>query len=1071
MNKKFTKLIAALALLVFMTPSMAGWGQTRDNYNVTYNYSDLENMLSGDYVAVSGSPNYYKVPETAGNSATIAIPITVQPTSNITLTFRIATFGSGTNPSSSNTTITAVGTETGSNWTGSGVSSYPSSSTYVNGTMTITKPDTPTTLGGLTVTMGVNSGVKIFRLQSITVSYEYAPTVTAPTISPDSQWFSTSVDVTITPASGTTGYYTTDGTDPSSSNGTEITGANASFTVSATTTVKAIAYKDSEASSISSATYNKIFDNIAALTATSVAGEYQVNLSDAVVTYVNGSYSYIQDASGAVVYYKSEHGLTAGNVFNGTVTVSYQKQNNNPRITSLSGVTPVSGLAPDPTSLKQSEWSYTFNNVLSQYLEITRATITTSSSKYYVSLGGENVQLYKASGSISSLDLTKTYTITGFPTLYNSTKEIQIFADPEEEVISDPTILVTPATLSGFTYGYGEGPSTTKTISVSGTNLNADISLSLGESSNFEMSTTASGTYSNTLTLTQESGAVEATTIYVRLKAGLFVNDSYSGTITLTSTNATDETVSLSGSVTVPEALNVAWNLSTASYVTSPEPTENLIQWTSSFVTMKNEKNTGSTSVINYIPPTYTSTRFYKNNKLTITPTSGYAIDSVVFVTTTEGYATTLTNSTWKNATASANTTDKTVTVTPTYGCSPFSAVLGNTCGVTSVKVYYGYTKPIAAPATWTGGSGGYYLIASPVLSVTPSASNGFLTTAKDYDLYSFGFDQEANRYKWRNYKATNFNIESGKGYLYANEAADTLVFAGVPYYAGNTCVIDLEYTAGKILSGWNLIGNPFECNATLNKPFYRMKSTGDGFVSVTEGSIVNAMEGVFVKATDTGQSATFTASRGGAKSIAKTNIRVSGTNGTLIDNAIIRFDGGETLEKFMFNENDTKLYIPQGSQDYSIVCSNAEGEMPVNFKAAENGSYTLSFNTENVEMDYLHLIDNMTGADIDLLQTPSYTFNARTTDYASRFRLVFNATGSMPENTEGSETFAFFNGSEWVVNASANATLQVVDMMGRIVLSTNGANTVSTNGMAQGVYVMRLVNGNDVKTQKIVVQ
>ena len=29
MNKKFTKLIAALALLAFMTPTMVGWGQNR----------------------------------------------------------------------------------------------------------------------------------------------------------------------------------------------------------------------------------------------------------------------------------------------------------------------------------------------------------------------------------------------------------------------------------------------------------------------------------------------------------------------------------------------------------------------------------------------------------------------------------------------------------------------------------------------------------------------------------------------------------------------------------------------------------------------------------------------------------------------------------------------------------------------------------------------------------------------------------------------------------------------------------------------------------------------------------
>ena len=171
MKRRFTILSAALALLVSLAIPMGMWGQTRESYNVTYDYSDLGDMLYGSYLDAS---SYWKVPESSGNNALISIPITYQPESNITVTFRIATFGSGNNPSASNTTITAVGKESNSNWTGTGVSSYPSSSSYVNGIMTITKPQNPTTLGELDITMGVNTGVKIFRLQSITVSYTYS---------------------------------------------------------------------------------------------------------------------------------------------------------------------------------------------------------------------------------------------------------------------------------------------------------------------------------------------------------------------------------------------------------------------------------------------------------------------------------------------------------------------------------------------------------------------------------------------------------------------------------------------------------------------------------------------------------------------------------------------------------------------------------------------------------------------------------------------------------------------------------------------------------------------------------
>lgn len=171
--KSKLRLLFTMLLMVVMGNVCA------EDYDVTYDYSALGNMLNGNY---ADATSYWKVPETAGNSATIAIPITNQPTSNITITFSIATYGQGTNPTSSNTTITAIGTETDSNWSGSTVSSYPSSSTFVNGVMTITKPNSPTSLGGLTITMGVNSSIKIFRLRSIRIQYTYdatpAPTYT-----------------------------------------------------------------------------------------------------------------------------------------------------------------------------------------------------------------------------------------------------------------------------------------------------------------------------------------------------------------------------------------------------------------------------------------------------------------------------------------------------------------------------------------------------------------------------------------------------------------------------------------------------------------------------------------------------------------------------------------------------------------------------------------------------------------------------------------------------------------------------------------------------------------------------
>ena len=165
------------------------------------------------------------------------------------------------------------------------------------------------------------------------------------------------------------------------------------------------------------------------------------------------------------------------------------------------------------------------------------------------------------------------------------------------------------------------------------------------------------------------------------------------------------------------------------------------------------------------------------------------------------------------------------------------------------------------------------------------------------------------------------------------------------------------------------------------------------------------------------------------------------------VDQARIRFGEGFGLEKKSFR-NSGSLYMPQDNKDYAVVYAENEGEMPVNFKAEKNGTYTISFNTENVEFGYL------------------YSFEANTTDYASRFRLVFSANNA----NEGS--FAFINNGEIVLSGvNNNSTVNVYDVTGRMISSTNGANRISTENMSAGVYMIQLVNGENVMTQKIVVK
>ena len=311
------------------------------------------------------------------------------------------------------------------------------------------------------------------------------------------------------------------------------------------------------------------------------------------------------------------------------------------------------------------------------------------------------------------------------------------------------------------------------------------------------------------------------------------------------------------------------------------------------------------------------------------------------------------------------------------------------------------------------------------------------------------------------NYEAGAFNIEHKKGYLYANGEASgtTLTFAGT-LTPSNSAVASntLSYTADH-LKGFNLIGNPFACNVTVDKDFYVIDNTTHEVVLAGAGTQIAPCEGVFVQASAAGQTATFskdTSKERGAN--ASMDFTISQGQRTL-DRARVRFGEGETLEKFSLNNQGCQLSFSQNNLEYAVICTEQASEIPVNFKVTQNGTYTLNLEANALETAYLHLIDNLTGADIDLLTNPTYTFEANASDYASRFRLVFAANS----DTEDNEWFAYYADGRIVVpNMNSDETLQIIDITGRMV---------QNNNLSNGVYVLRLVSGNDVKTQKIVIK
>ncbi len=363
----------------------------------------------------------------------------------------------------------------------------------------------------------------------------------------------------------------------------------------------------------------------------------------------------------------------------------------------------------------------------------------------------------------------------------------------------------------------------------------------------------------------------------------------------------------------------------------------------------------------------------------------------------------------------------------------------------------------------YTADDNGWNFIASPVTeSITPDANNGFITN--NYDLYLF--DQSEDK-EWRNIKAGSFsNIVHKAGYLYANSGNTTLTFAGT--LVATTEPTPLVYNADVSLKGFNLIGNPYPCNTTVTNDFYIID--GNGVTLAATGSIIAPCEGVFVKATDTDQTVTFSKANSAKDTNSKDCFDLVVTQGKAnIDRARVRFGEGIGMEKYALDsDKGSKIALWQEGQDFAVAYTNSQDEMPINFKATQNGTYSISIEANSLDLDYLHLIDNLTGNDVDLLVTPNYTFEAKTTDYASRFRLLFAPAEEIEAATDG---FAFFSDGHLHVFSQGNARLQLIDMTGHILLAeTLQGNLDKALDLVPGVYVVRLISENDTSSMKIVV-
>jgi hypothetical protein len=221
----------------------------------------------------------------------------------------------------------------------------------------------------------------------------------------------------------------------------------------------------------------------------------------------------------------------------------------------------LSGFLYEPSSGPSSEQSFTVSAV-----DLTANLVLTAPTNYEISKTS-------SSGFTSSLSYTPSSGVVASSTVYvrlksglsegsynNETITISSTGKVSKTVICSgdvrTSISVSTASLTNFNYDPGSGPSAEQNFSVSGQDLTNNITLT--PPTNYEISTGTGGGFSasNPITLTQSGGTVNATSIYVRLKAGLSQGTYNSENISVSSAGKVTKTVSCSGFVG-PLILNV----------------------------------------------------------------------------------------------------------------------------------------------------------------------------------------------------------------------------------------------------------------------------------------------------------------------------------------------------------------------------------------------------------------------------------------------------------------------------------------------------------------------------------
>jgi hypothetical protein len=325
------------------------------------------------------------------------------------------------------------------------------------------------------------------------------------------------------------------------------------------------------------------------------------------------------------------------------------------------------------------------------------------------------------------------------------------------------------------------------------------------------------------------------------------------------------------------------------------------------------------------------------------------------------------------------------------------------------------------------------------------------------------------------------------------------------PFNVNATVAPTLTYTNA---NGWNLAGNPFPSaidwlgtgwtKTNLDNAIYFYNGTS--YSSFVNGAGVNggtqyipSCQGFFVHANAASPRLTIPKASAlhsnqqyykGSEQIDNI-LRLTLTGNGYNDETAIRFvneatssfDSDFDAYKLMSMNTEAGQIYTKSDVDYAInaLPTLASGvEVPVTVNIGLAGEYSInasdlqSFSSNTA----IFLEDRDLNQVVNLIETPVYTFNA-TAGTSDRFKVLFNTSNGTgdPDNAGG---FVYASGKNIFIE-NMDGVAEVYSLNGQLIASERIAagtlNTLNLPVATTGVFVVKVISGNNISTSKVLVK